>query len=102
MATAIVIDERDNVATALVPLEAGAPTTIRLRGSVVDGPVVRDKIPPGHKFALTRIRKDGYVIKYGEVIGKAMRDIDPGEHVHVHNVVSLRGRGDIPKHSCLE
>ncbi len=37
------------------------------------------------------------VIKYGEIIGRATCDIDVGDHVHVHNVESQRGRGDLLK-----
>jgi altronate dehydratase small subunit len=34
------------------------------------------------------------VIKYGKVIGETTAEIQTGEHVHVHNVDSKRGRGD--------
>jgi altronate hydrolase len=40
----------------------------------------------GHKLALRPIKKGEAVLKYGQVIGFAGRDIAPGEHVHVHNV----------------
>jgi len=33
-------------------------------------------------------------VKYGEPIGIATRDIRSGQHVHVHNLESARGRGD--------
>ncbi len=32
--------------------------------------------------------------KYGQVIGRATKDIEAGGHVHVHNLESTRGRGD--------
>ena len=35
------------------------------------------------------------VIKYGSPIGIATSDIQPGAHVHTHNVASTRGRGDL-------
>jgi hypothetical protein len=35
------------------------------------------------------------VVKYGQRIGVAGADIAAGAHVHVHNVVSERGRGDL-------
>jgi altronate dehydratase small subunit len=41
------------------------------------------------------IGKGDDVVKYGEIIGRATADIAKGEHVHVHNIESLRGRGDI-------
>ncbi|MDQ6598863.1 SAF domain-containing protein [Bacillus salipaludis] len=34
------------------------------------------------------------ILKYGEVIGLATTDIEPGEHVHIHNLEGKRGRGD--------
>jgi altronate dehydratase small subunit len=34
------------------------------------------------------------IMKYGEVIGAAVRSIRAGEHVHVHNLEGKRGRGD--------
>ena len=47
-----------------------------------------DKIPAGHKFALTDIAEGEYVIKYGEIIGKATQNIAKGDWVHTHNVKS--------------
>ena len=35
------------------------------------------------------------VTKYGKSIGQASTDISPGEWVHVHNVDSNYGRGDL-------
>jgi len=35
------------------------------------------------------------VIKYGSPIGLATVEIAEGQHVHVHNVASTRGRGDL-------
>ncbi|HWB91061.1 MAG TPA: UxaA family hydrolase [Puia sp.] len=42
----------------------------------------------GHKLACRDIREGDAVIKYGIVIGTATADIDPGSHVHTHNVKS--------------
>jgi altronate dehydratase small subunit len=33
--------------------------------------------------------------KYGQMIGRASAAIAAGEHVHVHNVEGVRGRGDL-------
>ncbi len=46
------------------------------------------KIPAGHKYALRDIALGEYVIKYGEIIGKATENIKAGEWVHTHNVKS--------------
>jgi altronate hydrolase len=40
----------------------------------------------GHKVATARIAAGSPVIKYGQVIGVATRDIPAGAHVHVHNL----------------
>lgn len=47
-----------------------------------------DKIPAGHKYALKNIARGEAVIKYGQIIGRASRDIEVGEWVHTHNVKS--------------
>jgi altronate dehydratase small subunit len=52
-------------------------------------------IPLGHKIALRPIGVGELVLKYGQSIGKASIPIRTGEHVHVHNVESIRGRGDL-------
>lgn len=83
--TAIAIDEKDNVATALARLEAGATVQVEIEGQVLDV-AVREPIPMGHKFALMNVEPGEPIIKYGEVIGLATRKILKGEHTHVHNV----------------
>lgn len=84
----------DNVATALDYLHVG--TEIH-EGEATQSLTLKGNIPFGHKFALVAIQKGSPVYKYGEIIGEATTDIAPGEHVHVHNVDSLRGRGDLHK-----
>jgi SAF domain-containing protein len=87
---ALVISERDNVATALQPLDKGQALDV---GGV--SVTVREAIPPGHKVALRAIVAGEPVIKYGSPIGTATADIAAGAHVHTHNVASGRGRGDL-------
>jgi altronate dehydratase small subunit len=84
---AIVIDEKDNVATALGPLKAGADVSVEVRGRVEKTTLLSD-IPMGHKFALKDIEKGAVVVKYGQPIGQSVVRISRGEHVHIHNVVS--------------
>ena len=57
--------------------------------------VLTEDIPFGHKVALTDIPRGTPVLKYGEQIGLATHDIARGQHVHVHNIESTRGRGDL-------
>ena len=91
MKPALVISERDNVATALEPLEAG-------RQLDLGGHAVRalEPIASGHKIAIRAIVAGEPVIKYGSPIGVATADIAAGAHVHTHNLSSTRGRGDLP------
>jgi len=84
---ALVISPRDNVATALEPLAAGQ--TIVLGGQSI---TITEATPRGHKIALRPIRQGEEIYKYGSTIGTATCDIEPGSHVHTHNVVSGRGR----------
>lgn len=90
MNAALVISSRDNVATALEPLEPG--TTVQIGGTAV---AVRERIPQGHKLALRPIASGEAVIKYGSAIGTACAAIEAGAHVHTHNLASGRGRGDL-------
>jgi altronate dehydratase small subunit len=83
----IVINEKDNVATALEPLKAGTEVSAEILGQGEKLRLLSD-IPMGHKFALKDMEKGEAVIKYGEPIGQSMASIARGEHVHVHNVVS--------------
>jgi len=50
----------------------------------------KEDINLGHKIALRDIAKGEKVIEYGEIIGGATEDISTGDHVHVHNLKSLR------------
>ena len=90
MTLALVISPRDNVATALEPLDTGA--TIAAGSETV---TLVDAIPRGHQLALRAIRSGEPIIKYGSTMGTAACDIAAGAHVHTHNVASARGRGDL-------
>jgi hypothetical protein len=87
---ALVISDRDNVATALEALEPGRELDINGCAITLTEPIAR-----GHKLALRPILAGQPVIKYGSPIGVASADIAPGAHVHTHNLSSSRGRGDL-------
>jgi SAF domain len=87
---ALVISDRDNVATALEPLAAGR--RLELGEHVV---TLLENVPSGHKVALRAIGAGQPVMKYGSPIGLASADIAAGAHVHTHNLASSRGRGDL-------
>jgi altronate dehydratase small subunit len=89
----IIVDVRDNVATSVQPLARGEALEMR-ECNPAGSLVINHDIPFGHKFALRAIGPGDPVIKYGETIGVASEAICPGDHVHVHNVEGVRGRGD--------
>jgi (2R)-sulfolactate sulfo-lyase subunit alpha len=45
-----------------------------------------NEIPLGHKIAMVDLNVDDTILKYGHDIGKVVKSIKKGEHVHVHNV----------------
>jgi len=89
----IVIDKKDNVATALCLLEKGSSIQAEVGEDVIYITGL-ETIPVGHKLALKDIEAGEPVIKYGEVIGLATKKIQKGEYTHIHNVEGLKGRGD--------
>jgi len=48
--------------------------------------ILLNDIPFAHKFALKDINVGESVVKYGEIIGKAIDNINIGDHVHTDNV----------------
>jgi len=96
MLKALVIDPKDNVANLIGPGSKGSTVACRVEGC--DDPVdvvLSTDIPSNHKFAMVHIKPGEPIVKYGLVIGKASADIPRGAHVHVHNIESNRGRGDL-------
>jgi altronate hydrolase len=84
------ISPEDNVAVALEPLAEGAECDPC--GSLF---TARTAVPRGHKIALSDIPAGRNVIKFGQPIGHALRDIAAGEWVHVHNLkTNLGGTGE--------
>ncbi|HHE41542.1 MAG TPA: D-galactarate dehydratase [Dehalococcoidia bacterium] len=93
---AIVLNNKDNVATALADLAQGDTVGLEVDKKPISVKLL-NPIQFGHKFSLVDIKSGSPILKYGEVIGEATKDIKAGEHVHVHNVASTRGRGDVAK-----
>ena len=83
---AVILSDKDNVATALVDLPAGEYLLSSDEEQVVIK--VPDEIKAGFKLALSDIGKGEPIYKYGYVIGQAMQDIRRGDCVHVHNLIS--------------
>jgi (2R)-sulfolactate sulfo-lyase subunit alpha len=45
-----------------------------------------NEIQLGHKIAMVDLNEGDTILKYGHDIGKVVKSIKKGEHVHVHNV----------------
>ena len=84
----IIHDEKDNVGVVVIDriqpdqkcncwiMENDKSTTIQ---SI-------NEIKLGHKVAMIDFKEGDTIIKYGHDIGKVIKSIKKGEHVHVHNV----------------
>jgi altronate hydrolase len=81
----IALHPDDGIVIARATLAAGTP--------VADGVIATERIPPGHKVAIRPHAPAEPVFRYGQIIGFATRPIEPGQHVHVHNL----GMGEFDK-----
>ena len=73
------LNPNDDVVIAARPLQIGT----RIEAENV---VCSDQIPPAHKLAVRAIKKGQPVKRYNQIIGFASKDIEPGQHVHTHNL----------------
>jgi altronate hydrolase len=73
------LDPNDDVVIAARPIKEGA--------TIEDEQVTcSSAIPAGHKLATRAVSKGGPVRRYNQIIGFATSDIEPGDHVHSHNL----------------
>jgi len=83
---------RDNV--AIVANQGGLAAGVQLP----DGPLLRERVPQGHKVALTDIAAGTEVRRYNVIIGYANHDLAAGSWVN-ENVLTMpdaRGLDDLP------
>ena len=93
---ALKVHDHDNVATVFANgVQNGSTVEVHDKKGSSLIITVHELIPFGHKIALESIEKGSKIIKYGEEIGMATQNIQCGEYVHVHNLDSMRGRGDL-------
>lgn len=69
----------DNVVVARADLLPGAEV-------VAEKLAAKGRIPAGHKMATAPIQAGQPVRKFNQIIGFAKEAIQPGDHVHVHNI----------------
>ena len=90
LARALMMRPDDDVAVLLDDAQAGDSVELGEARAVT----ALETIPRGHKLAVHDIGEGDEVRKYGSTIGLSTRSIAAGSHVHVHNVESVRLRGD--------
>jgi altronate hydrolase len=71
----------DNLVIALIPLSPSRTITVGTRQIKTTS-----AINAGHKVAIAPIKAGEVVRRYGQIIGFAQKDIQPGDHIHVHNL----------------
>ncbi len=91
---ALKVNDMDNVAT-LFAQDVTGQIEVRDKKGNIELIKTDEKIPYGHKVALYDIAAGQPIVKYGEEIGMASKNIKKGDYVHVHNLESMRGRGDL-------
>lgn len=94
MESVLVLNEKDNVGNAIKDLIRNQVVSYSVAGSFYEI-IAQEAIPFGFKIALKNIYKGDPVLKYGQIIGQASEDINPGQLVHIHNMEGRRGRGDL-------
>jgi len=78
--TIIQVDPEDNV--AIVANDGGLPSGTEVAG----GLTLREFVPQGHKVALSFIKKDSPIVRFGEVIGWALEDQSEGSWLNERNI----------------
>jgi altronate dehydratase len=91
MPNALRIHPEDNVVVALSDLPAHTPVETAPPLAIATVTTV-DAIPFGHKIAIAPIGAGQTVVKYGASIGVASQAITSGQHVHTHNLRTVRGK----------
>ena len=96
MNPALLVNDKDNVATVFAEnIKAGAVLSVMDKTGGARMIKAATDVPYGHKVAVCPIKSGEIIYKYGETIGRAVSDIEAGAHVHIHNLESTRGRGDL-------
>ena len=84
----IIHDQKDNVGVVVIEkITANQDCNCWIMEN--DGSVTiksKNEIPLGHKIALKDLKEGDTILKYGHDIGKVVKSIKKGDHVHVHNV----------------
>ncbi|AWS00299.1 UxaA family hydrolase [Metallosphaera hakonensis] len=92
MPRGLIHSEKDDVCVATTDIKKGEEVLCAYLENNSAHVIVKsmDDIPLGHKIALRDIKQGEKLLKYGRPIGMATANISKGQHVHVHNLKSMR------------
>jgi altronate hydrolase len=76
-ARTLILNSADNVGVALANLDVGTATA--------EGVTLLKRVPKGHKYTIVPVSSGSAIVKFGQIIGFASKDISAGEWVHEHN-----------------
>ena len=84
----IIHDEKDNVGVVVIEkIKANQECNCWIMENDKSAQIKSiSEIPLGHKIAMSDLKEGDTILKYGHDIGKVVKNIKKGEHVHVHNV----------------
>ena len=84
----IIHDEKDNVGVVVIEkITANQDCNCWIMENDKSAKIQsKSEIPLGHKIAMLDLKEGDTILKYGHDIGKVVKNIKKGEHVHVHNV----------------
>lgn len=80
------VNDLDTCVTVAEAVHPGDTVVYALRDGSKRWVVSLSDIPVYHKIAVVPHKVGDLVIKYGSTIGVATREIQIGEHVHIHNI----------------
>jgi (2R)-sulfolactate sulfo-lyase subunit alpha len=88
----LVHNKRDNVGVVVVEgVKAGSELLAVVTEDNSDFKIVtKHDVPIGHKIALKNLTEGDTVVKYGEDIGRIVKPVGKGDHVHTHNLKTKR------------
>ena len=88
IANSILLNEKDNIITTVITLKQGKKA-IYFKGKELISIEVKTDIPSCHKIALKNLEKGELIIKYGEIIGRSLTEINEGMLVDHNNIESI-------------
>lgn len=83
----LIIHSKDNVGVVLEDTDRGSEAVFRDISVIA-----QEDIEFAHKIALKDIAVGEEIVKYGESIGYALKEIRKGEWIHIHNIDCDRAR----------